>query len=148
LILSSLKGLPVARTIETLFEYEPFLVQVWRNGLFLETGYSLENLERELESADFGIVIANAADAMAANDPSSTPPRDSAVFELGLLIGKLGRHRTLLLEPGDKDADLSPNASSVATLSYPRPGASHLLTAMRPTYDQLSEHIKQFGPRN
>lgn len=146
LIISSLKGLPVARTIETLFEYEPFLVQVWRSGFFLETGYSLENLERELESADFGIVIASSPDVMATNHQA--PLRDPATFELGLLIGKLGRHRTLLLEPGDKDADLSPNASSVATLSYPNPEASRLLTAMRPTYDQLSEHIKQFGPRN
>lgn len=148
LILSSLKGLPVARTIETLFEYEPFMVQVWRSGFFLETGYSLENLERELESADFGIVIASSADVMASNGTHLKAPREAAVFELGLLIGKLGRHRTLLLEPGEKDADLSPNASSVATLSYPSPEPSGLLTTMRPTYHQLSEHIKQFGPRN
>lgn len=147
LIVSSAEALPVARAIETAFEYDPFSIQVWKDETALDSGYSLDSLERELERADFALVLASPVKALP-NTGRSAAPQDNIVFHLGFLMGKLGRHRALLLEPGADHVDLPASLAGVAVLSYPALDAGQLLAAIRPTCDLLRDHINRYGPRN
>jgi predicted nucleotide-binding protein len=148
LIVSAIEGLPIARTIQTAFEYDPFFVQVWKNGIFLDSGYPLESFERALERADFAIVVSSSEGVLQKKADGSDSPSSNIVFELGFLMGKLGRHRTLLLEPRNQRIDLPANIGIVETLSYPVSEGAPALAAMQPTCEQLRSQIKQYGPRN
>lgn len=147
LIVSAVETLPVARMIETAFEYDPFSIQIWKDETSLDSGYPLDSLERDLERADFAIAIAS-SEKPRQNTEHSSAPRDNIIFKLGFLMGKLGRHRTLLLEPGAGPVDLPANLAGVTTLPYPVLDAGQLLAAIRPACDQLRDHINRYGRRN
>ena len=75
-------------------------------------------------------------------------PRDNVLFELGLFIGRLGRLRSILLEPAAANVKLPSDLSGITTIPY-QPGAeSDLLTLLAPACNQLRRLFKEVGPNN
>src|SRR5215469_8388710 len=117
-IISSVEALDIARAIQNAFEHDPFLVVIWTDGVFRASQYSIESLEKELDQSDFAIAIAQPDDTTASRDKSVRTPRDNVIFELGFFMGRLGRHRSLLLEPRGEEVKLPSDLSGLTTIVY------------------------------
>lgn len=145
-IISSTEALPVARTLQTAFEHDPFDVAVWSDGVFRASHYLIEDLEMQVDQSDFGIAIAAADDATVSREELRVTPRDNVTFELGFFMGRLGRKRSLLLEPRGEHVKLPSDLTGLTTLAYDwRPGKD-AAAVMGPTSNRLRDIFVDLGP--
>ncbi len=105
-IMSSVEALPIVDLLIKQFEHDPFLAVAWKNGVFRASHYTLDELEAELDDADFAIAVAHADDTVITRDDEWPTIRDNVILEFGLFMGRLGRRRAFLMEPRDGDLKL------------------------------------------
>lgn len=146
-IVSSAEALEIARTVQACFDHDPFTVVVWTDGVFKASHYPIETLERELDQSDFAIAIAQPDDATESRGAVRGSPRDNVIFELGFFMGRLGRHRTLLLEPRGEEVKLPSDLSGITAIPY-RNDPANLAAALGPACHQIRGIIKDLGPNN
>ena len=116
-IASSAEGLPQAEAVFSCLERETE-PSLWTQDLLTPSLTFIEGLEQVLNSHDAGVIVFSPDDVRHMRGVKSTVPRDNTIFELGLLIGKLGRSRVFLLCPADSDIALPTDLMGVACLSY------------------------------
>lgn len=145
LIISSAEALPVARAIQSAFEHDPFLVKPWSDGVFKVTYYSLDSLEAELDLADFAIAIASADDVTQSRKKKSPSPRDNVIFELGYFMGRLGRHRAVLLEPAGIKVKLPSDFDGLKPIPYKYVPGPDLAAELAPTCNKLRALFNELG---
>ncbi|SSY68807.1 DNA-binding transcriptional dual regulator Crp [Alcaligenes faecalis subsp. faecalis] len=145
-IISSVEGLPIAREVERQLEHDKCFVKVWTEGTFQASKYTLESLESVVEDSDFAIAIAQPDDQVERRGQSHQTPRDNVIFELGMFVGKLGRHRSLLLEPRGDEVDLPTDLSGLTTISY-RPASGKDPARLGPACTELRKIFNELGPR-
>ena len=146
-IISSTEALPIARAVESAFEYDPFHVTVWTDGVFRASWYPVESLEQQLDSSDFAIAIASPDDVVETRGKSAATARDNVIFELGLFIGRLGRKRTFLLEPRGEEVKLPSDLIGITAIPY-RPASGKDAPALGPACTKMREIIEDLGPNN
>jgi hypothetical protein len=101
-IASSTEGLPVANEVKALLDLSLIPVAesfIWNSGTFELTRTYIEALEKELNKADFAVMVLTQDDQQHMRAVEQFVPRDNVVFELGLFVGKLGRDRVFYLQP-------------------------------------------------
>lgn len=147
-IICSVEALDVARTIQSNFSHEDFLTVIWSDGVFKVTNYTLQTLEDEVEKSDFAIAIAHGDDQTDFRGKTWPSPRDNVIFELGLFMGRLGRHRAILMEPRSEKVKLPSDLSGIATITYKYESGNDARTLMGPACNELREHILRYGPNN
>jgi predicted nucleotide-binding protein len=145
-IISSAEALPIARAIQESFTQDPFDITVWTDGVFRASQYSVESLVHQLDVSDFAIAIAQADDLVLTRDSVRLAPRDNVLFELGLFIGRLGRHRSFLLEPLKDGVQLPSDLSGITTISYKAGRENELLSLLGPACNQLRRIFNEIGP--
>lgn len=141
--ISSSEALPVARTGVLAFEHEANIdFWNWPDDVFGVSNYPLEDLEAQLENADFAIAIAQADDETLSRKTISPSPRDNVVFELGLFMGRLGRQRTILMKPKGVTLKLPSDLVGVTTIDYPSNLSSTAARhEMAPAWEKVRTHI-------
>ncbi|MEI9914703.1 MAG: TIR domain-containing protein [Methylovirgula sp.] len=92
--------------------------RVWTDGTFFAGDYNLEALERAVEESDFAIAIAQPDDIVESRGSRSATLRDNVLFELGLFMGRLTRHRAILVHPKIADLKLPSDLSGLTKLGY------------------------------
>jgi len=147
-IISSVEALPIARAVQDAFEHDNFHVVLWTNDVFTVANYPIEDLERELEVADFAIAIAQPDDLVRIRKDQRLAPRDNVIFELGFFMGRLGRARAILMEPRGEDVKLPSDLTGTTTISYKFAEGAGLSVAMSPACNRLRNHINRLGPNN
>jgi CRP/FNR family cyclic AMP-dependent transcriptional regulator len=147
-IMSSTEALDIAREIQNNFAHDSFSAVIWTNGLFKASSFAIESLERAVDALDFAIVIVQPDDLTNIRGEARPVPRDNIIFELGFFIGCLGRKRTLLLEPRDKEVKLPTDISGLMTIGYRYGEPNDLPSLLVPACDQIRMIINDLGPRN
>ena len=147
-IISSAEALEIARTIQNAFEYDQITVTVWTDGVFRASWYPVESLERQLDQSDFAIAIAQPDDMTKSRGETALAPRDNVIFELGLFIGRLGRRRSLLVEPRSEEVKLPSDLAGITTIPYKYAGGKDLATALAPACNRIRSIIMELGPNN
>ncbi len=147
-VISSAEALALARGIETAFDYDAFDVKVWTDGVFRASWYPIESLERELDQSDFAIAIAQPDDVMHLRGEAVPSPRDNVIFELGFFMGRLGRQRSILLEPRGQEVKLPSDLSGITTITYKYGDGRDLAAALAPACNRIRDLIKELGPNN
>lgn len=147
-IISSVEGLPVARVIQSAFEHDPFDVEIWTDGCFKASNYTIESLEAKIEQSDFAIAIAHADDVATSRDQTWPVPRDNVIFELGLFMGRLGRKRAILMEPREEKVRLPSDLAGITTIPYRFEAGPKAASLMGPACSKLREHIQELRARN
>lgn len=147
-IISSAESLRIARAIQSDLQYEPYSVTVWTNGVFRASGYAVEELEAQLDESDFAIAIVEPDDLVESRGQLALVPRDNVIFELGLFIGRLGRRRSLLLEPRGEEVKLPSDLTGISTIPYRNAVGRELASAIAPACNEIRAIIEDLGPNN
>jgi|KBSSwiStaDraftv2_1062776.scaffolds.fasta_scaffold47238_3 predicted nucleotide-binding protein len=145
-IVSSSEALDVAREIQSQLERDVFST-VWDQGVFFAGGYPLEILEKAVSEADFAIAVAQPDDIVEFRGNRLPTLRDNVLFELGLFMGKLTRHRAMLVHPRTPELRLPSDLHGLTLVSY-TPGSSDQLSArLAPVCNHVRKVIKSLGVR-
>ena len=114
---SSVEGLKIAEAVfaNMNYETEPTL---WKNDIFLPSEYPLETLEQQLKLHSFAILVASPDDILIKRGETSQAMRDNILFEFGLFSGVLGRRRTFLLLPENKDIAIPSDLLGIIPARY------------------------------
>jgi CRP/FNR family cyclic AMP-dependent transcriptional regulator len=124
------------------------LVEIWTEGLFSESHYSIESLEQAMRDSDFAIVIAPPNNFMNTRRQAKHIPRDKVIFELGVFVGYLGSRRVLHLELCREEEKSSTNLSGLITISYHDDDLKALSSLLDPACHRMRKIINDLGPRN
>jgi CRP/FNR family cyclic AMP-dependent transcriptional regulator len=144
-IISSAEALEIARTIQNAFDHDPFSVTVWTDGVFQASYYAVESLERALDQSDVAIAVAEPDDITESRGKRVGSPRDNVIFELGFFMGRLGRHRSLLVEPRGEEIKLPSDLAGINTITYKYDG-KNLAASLATACNKLRDIIRDLGP--
>lgn len=144
-IISSMEAIAIARNVEAALKHDDVTVRLWTNGVFKVANYTLEDLENELNQADFAVAIAHPDDKVEFRDEDWPAPRDNVVFELGYFMGRLGRKRAILMEPQGQKVKLPSDLAGITTIRYALPKDYDLVASMKPAVEKLLAHVLDWG---
>ncbi|RTM14414.1 MAG: cyclic nucleotide-binding domain-containing protein [Nevskiaceae bacterium] len=145
-VISSSEAKATAHAIRDGLERDVFS-KVWDDGVFFAGGYVLEALDREVSQADFAVAIAEADDIIETRGIKAPTLRDNVLFELGLFMGKLTRHRSILVHPRMKDLKLPSDLQGLTLIPYEKGDDSTLKERLEPVCAQIRELVRMRGVR-
>ncbi|HEX4130857.1 MAG TPA: TIR domain-containing protein [Pirellulales bacterium] len=150
-ICSSAENVSVAEQIQVGLDHHSSVVRVWTDQVFGPMKYTMEDLEREIISADFAVAVIMGEDVVRSRKRQAVAPRDNVIFELGLFMGQLGRQRTIMVVPRGINLKMPSDLLGLNPLSYSPPtdpkNASLMAAALGPVCTQLKATIDKLGPR-
>jgi predicted nucleotide-binding protein len=146
-IMSSVEAIPVTDLIVRHFEHDKFLAIAWQHGVFKASHYPLDDLEDQLDDADFAIAVAYADDLVTARGQQWPAVRDNVIFELGLFVGRLGRRRAFLMEPREGAAKLPSDLAGLTAIPFHFEKGKDAMAVIAPACAALRERIMAEGPR-
>ena len=143
---SSREGKEAAEELATSLE-DVAAAQVWPERVFEPSRAALEDLVRAAETFDFAALLITADDTTTSRNESAPSPRDNVVFELGLFMGQLGRHRTFIVYDKAASAKLPSDLAGITTVQFDsnRPDGN-LKAAVRPACAEIRNAVRRFGP--
>lgn len=146
---SSVESISVAYAVQENLE-RVAEVTVWDQGVFEISRYALESLAKSLITYDFAVFIFTPDDVAVIRDEQFRIVRDNVVFELGLFIGHLGRHRTFVITPrGTPELHLPTDLLGVTLATYTSDRRDkNLKAALGPACHQISRAIEAEGVRS
>lgn len=150
-VCSSSENLTYAEGIQLGLDHHKSSVSVWTDQVFGPTQHTMEDLQRELDHADFGIAVVMDEDEVHSRKQQHLAPRDNVVFELGLFMGKVGRERTIIVSPRSVDLKMPSDLLGLKPLTFALPDdpedTRKLATALGPVCTQIKALISKLGPR-
>jgi predicted nucleotide-binding protein len=145
-IISSTEGIEVARQIQAALERDVFST-IWDQGVFFGGGYPIEALERAVDESDFAMAIAQAEDIIEPRGSRSPTLRDNVLFELGLFMGKLSRHRAILVYPRTADLKLPSDLHGLTMIEYQQGTPEELQSRLGPVCTEIHNLVSSLGVR-
>jgi CRP/FNR family cyclic AMP-dependent transcriptional regulator len=143
---SSAEAIPIARAIQANFQHDDFLVRVWVDKVFGAGNATIEDLEHQVKTSDFAILVISSDDRVISRKEEADAPRDNVVFELGFFMGALTRHRTLLAVPrGKKDLKIPSDLLGITTLQYSVGDPDDLPSLVAPMCDEVRKIVRKLG---
>jgi predicted nucleotide-binding protein len=120
---------------------------IWSDGVFFAGGYPLEALEKAVSESDFAVAIAQADDVIRSRSKMQPTLRDNVLFELGLFMGKLTRHRAILVHPRVSKLKLPSDLHGLTLLSYALGTPADLTDRLNPVAEEIVKIVKLYGVR-
>lgn len=81
-------------------------VTVWHQNVIKPSQFPLESLLNHLRKSHFGIFVFAPDDVVTQRGRTASAVRDNVLFELGLLVGLLGRRRAFIVVPRSLEDEL------------------------------------------
>lgn len=150
--ISSKESLEVAKGLRHGLRYTEADSELWSDDdIFPAGSYPLDMLEKQVDTADFGVAIAHPDDIVHSRDKKSAAPRDNVLFELGFFMSRLKRERTFLLVPkGGPELKLPSDFKGLTPIPYtPLSGAKGEVPTkvLSSTIYELEQRINTLGCR-
>ncbi len=139
---SSTEGLDVAREVELQLQSDA-LTTIWKDSIFGPGRATLESLMNALDQFDFAVVVLSPDDMIETRGKSYASPRDNALFELGLFMGRLGRSRTFIVHEADANLKIPSDLSGITASPYRM--RANLSAALSPTCTPIIKAIRSLG---
>src|SRR5258708_33205278 len=114
---SSTEARAVPSEIESQLQHDVFSA-VWGQGVLFAGGYPLEALEKAVGESDFAVAIAQPDDIVETRGARYPTLRDNVLFELGIFLGRLTRHRAILVHPRVTGLKLPSDLHGLTLVSY------------------------------
>lgn len=129
-------------------------VRFWRDA-FPSGDTAVESLISALDSFDFGVFLLTPDDVRTIRGEKIRAPRDNVILELGLFTGSLGRDRTFIITPDDRELRLPTDLLGVTVGRYrsdwseeEAPSLQDAKSALRGVATEIAARIAQLGPRS
>lgn len=119
----------------------------WDEGVFKLSAAYIESLERELDRADFSILVLTPDDVTRIRETEVRTPRDNVLFELGLFMGRLQRERCFMLYARDDKPKLPSDLLGIKAATYEHVDPADLETALLPACEQILEAVSDILER-
>lgn len=147
-IASSVKGLTIAREVQTALDREADCT-IWDQGVFLLSKYVLDNLIESLDKWDFGVFVFSGDDALELGQHNYRAVRDNVLLELGLFMGRLGKLRALIVQPRDIELRIPSDLFGLTVAEFdPKRAEIEVQAALGPACNKVLQHIRNtFIPR-
>ena len=142
---SSKESLPVAQAIRSNFDHDDFVVSLWTDGVFGPSQFVITELEKQIQEADFAVLVLGRDDEVISRNQKSDAPRDNVIFELGLFMGALSHERTFMIIPRGCDIKIPTDLLGLTPLDYRLEDADNFVSLLGPACDQLREIINKAG---
>jgi predicted nucleotide-binding protein len=143
---STVEGLTVAREIQSGFTHDPFVVRLWEKGVFNAGATPIEDLVGFVSKCDFGIMVVTADDKVVSRRKRYDAPRDNIIFELGLLIGAIGRDRTIIVHPRNVKIKIPTDLIGVKPICYDPSKPSWQDTEVPVVCNEIRKIVNTLGP--
>jgi len=145
---SSKESITVVRAIQSELRYDDFIVRPWTcPRVFGASRYPMEDLEQQLRTSDFAVLVLGPDDVVLSRHQISSAPRDNVIFELGLFMGALTRDRTFIALPHGEELKIPSDLLGLTPLTY-LPGTPHTLSErIGPMCNELRSIVSEKGPR-
>jgi len=144
---SSSESLNIAREIESSFQYDDFNIKLWTNNIFKASEFPIESLNTQVQNSDFAILILGTDDLVISREAEYNAPRDNVIFELGLFMGVLSRHRTFMVQPKDFDVKIPTDLMGINILNYKNDLDIELSSRIAPICNTLRKLIIEGGTK-
>ena len=145
-IASSVEGLDAARALSKLLE--PYaLVTLWTEGAFLPGKAILETLTEAADQSDFAVLILS-PDDLVESRRGARSPANNLFFELGFLIGRLGRSRTFLVAEINLNLKIPTDISGIGITVFENWSGRNTSAALSSVAEIIRKAIIDLGPRN
>jgi CRP/FNR family cyclic AMP-dependent transcriptional regulator len=145
---SSSESKEIVHAIQNGFRQDDFVLRPWtKSGVFGASHFPIEDLEFEVETSDFAVLVLGPDDNVVSRKKSYRAPRDNVVFELGLFMGSLSRQRTFLVLPDGVDIKIPSDLLGLTVLKYEINSSKTLVTRIKPVCSQLREIFSQKGTK-
>lgn len=144
---SSTEGLPVATGIRDAVQGADLIVRLWSDGVFETSRTFIESLVELSKDADCAALLLTADDITVSRGKKKPSPRDNVIFEIGLLMGALGRERVFVLLPKGTDLRLPSDLLGVTCVPYVRRGPKPLAQRLAPCCARIRADIDRLGRR-
>jgi predicted nucleotide-binding protein len=139
---SSTEGLERAHILQALLEHDLAAI-VWDQGTVFGLGDgTLEALETAVRSYDFGIFVFTPDDELHTRGQTQPIARDNVLFELGLFIGKLTRHRAFVVHPSGNTIRLPSDLHGITTATFD-PDQKNLAVSLGPVAQRIRESVNR-----
>lgn len=143
---SSREALPLATALAAGIPADVAAVRLWSEGVFGTSHFPIEDLATLLQCADFAAIVASPDDIVRSRGSELEAPRDNIVFELGLFMGALSRHRTFLVVPRGIDIKIPTDLLGINTARFDQ-SARRPQAAMQSAAEEIVVAIRAAGPR-
>lgn len=142
----SAEALPVARELQSALSHDRIEAKIWTDGVFGPSRFTIEDLEREVQRADFAALVLTGDDRLVSRGAGHLAPRDNVVFELGLFMGAISRPRTVLITPRGVDVKIPTDLLGIKPIEYTHTSGD-LGAAIGPAASELRKLIADLGTR-
>jgi CRP/FNR family transcriptional regulator, cyclic AMP receptor protein len=142
----STEALDVAREVQAAFDHDPFVVEIWTDGIFNPSKTPIEDLTELIGRIDFAVILLTPDDKVRSRHSERFEPRDNVVFELGLAVGAIGRSRTVLLTPRGCKLRLPSDVLGVRPVDYPAGESSSIKSRLGTACTEIRKLVKRLGP--
>lgn len=145
---SSSEGLSIAYALQENLESDAEIT-VWTQGIFEPSQFVLESLLATLQSSDLGVFVFSPDDLAKIRSTERPVVRDNVLFELGLFVGRLGRHRSIFLVPRGADLHIPSDLHGVIAVSFEaNRGDGNMNAALGPAANRIRNALKKIAPLN
>lgn len=145
-VASSSEKLPVARALCRLLRRRRRLrvdAKSWEKDTFKLGENTMESLEHRLDTAHFAVMVLTPDDVAYIRKKRHAIPRDNVLFELGLFMGHLSRHRCYMLYESDSEPKRPTDLLGVKAATYTKTSNRSLSRALAPACDAILERMSE-----
>jgi predicted nucleotide-binding protein len=142
---SSTEGVAVVDALHDIAKGWKVVPKPWTDGVFEASSTTIESLMAITKEADFAVLVLTADDVTNSRGKKRPSPRDNVIFELGLLMGALGRERVFILRPTNIDIRIPTDLLGVTWLEYRRQGPGSLRSKLRKASRSIINRIATLG---
>lgn len=147
-VASSSEQIGVAKAVAAAVKSPQLEAKVWDEETFDFSAAYIESLEKELERADFAIVILTGDDPGNIREKDVNLPRDNVIFELGLFMGRLGRERCFFFVARDSRTRIASDLSGVKSVEFDLNAQSQCSTDLASHVARVAQQMLSQGQRN
>ena len=142
---SSKESLDIAGAIRSNLECDNLVVRLWTDRVFGASQFPLIELEKQIQKADFAVLVLGPDDEVVSRDKKSDAPRDNVIFELGLFMGALSHERTFMVIPAECEIKIPTDLLGLIPLSYRLDNSNGFSDLLAPACDELRQIIDEVG---
>ena len=142
---SSKESLPIARAVQSNLDYDDFVVRLWTDGVFGASQFPIIELEKQIQEADFALLVLGPDDEVLSRNEKSAAPRDNVIFELGLFVGALSHERTFMIIPRGCDIKIPTDLLGLTPMNYKPGDPKDIASSLGPACEQLRRTISEVG---